>query len=65
MRREELKRVFCSAAVILMIFLTGSFSFAAQLGEIRATIQAKGQKWIADETSVFKLPGHEKKLRLG
>jgi C1A family cysteine protease len=66
MRGDNLVKIVLSVKIfILVILLTGSFSFAAPLTEIRAAIHARGHKWIAGETSVSRLSAHEKKLRLG
>lgn len=58
----------CFLLMVLIIFtivLTGSLAHANKLDEIKAAIERKGAKWIAGETSVSKLPDHQKKLRLG
>jgi C1A family cysteine protease len=53
------------AVLATILFFAGTASFAQELPEIQAAIKAKGQKWIARETSISKLPDNEKKLRLG
>jgi C1A family cysteine protease len=53
------------SATVLVSFLTGSFSFAAHLDDIRSLIAAKGHKWKAGETSVWKLSDEQKRLRVG
>jgi C1A family cysteine protease len=45
--------------------LFGTAAFAQDLSEIRASIKAKGKKWVAEETSVSILPETEKKMRVG
>lgn len=62
-------KLFCPLLLltvfILAFHLTGLFSFAATLDEIRTAIKKKGVNWIAKETSVSTLPDHEQNLRLG
>jgi C1A family cysteine protease len=66
MRRHGFPAFFLSlAVVILAICVAGSSSFAAHLDDVRQAIKAKEKKWVAEETSVSKLPDHEKKLRSG
>jgi hypothetical protein len=66
MKRDWVKRLFASFAFLaFVVVLTGSFSFAAPLDEIRAAIHQKGGRWIASDTSVSVLPDHEKRLRVG
>lgn len=63
---EKMERLFLSVTLLIaVISLNGSFAYANKLDEIKAAIDKKGAKWIAGETSVAKLPDHEKKLRLG
>ncbi len=53
-------------AVLWLVFVAGCIgSFAQDLSEIKASIKAKGQKWVAEETSVSVLPENEKKMRVG
>jgi C1A family cysteine protease len=59
------KKISLSAAIMSIVLLTGTASFGQSLDEIRNNIRAKGQKWIADETSISILPDNEKKRRLG
>jgi C1A family cysteine protease len=60
------KKMFLSGAILMVVlFLAGTMSFADELSDVQATIKAKGQKWIAGETPVSKLPDRERKLRLG
>jgi len=59
------KSISTIAVLATILFLAGTASFAQELPEIQAAIKAKGQKWIAGETSISKLPDNEKKLRLG
>ncbi|MBI4831846.1 MAG: fibronectin type III domain-containing protein [Candidatus Lindowbacteria bacterium] len=66
MRTNEWKKLFLSIAVVVsVILLTGAFSYAAQVDDVRAAIRAKGKKWTADETSVSKLSDHDRKLHVG
>jgi C1A family cysteine protease len=50
---------------LFLLPLFGSASFAQDLSQIKASIKANGQKWIAEETSISSLPEDEKKMRLG
>jgi hypothetical protein len=60
------KKMFLSGAILMVVlFLAGTMSFAGELSDVQATIKAKGQKWIAGETPVSRLPDRERKLRLG
>ena len=60
------KKTFLLGAILMVaFFLAGTMSFAGELSDIQAHIKAKGQKWIAGETSVSKLSDQERKLRLG
>ncbi len=54
-----------AAALTALMFLAGTTCFAQELADIQAAIKAKGKKWIAEETSISKLPDNEKKLRVG
>ena len=59
------KSISTIAVLATILFLAGTASFAQELPEIQAAIKARGQKWIAGETSISKLPDNDKKLRLG
>jgi C1A family cysteine protease len=62
----KLKKHFLLLTVfVFAIHLTGAFSFATNLDEIRIAIKEKGAKWIAGETSVSNLSDREKQFRLG
>ncbi len=66
MKRERSPKVILAAlCAVTVIISTGTQSFATDLDHIKAAIVAKGQKWTPTETSVSKLPDHEKRLRLG
>jgi C1A family cysteine protease len=47
------------------------FTFAAtvvhgqDLSEVKASIKSHGKKWVAEETSISRLPEYEKKMRMG
>ncbi len=58
-------RLKISGVLWLLIGSTGMGAFGQDVSEIQASIKAKGQKWIAEETSISKLPDNEKKMRLG
>ena len=47
-----------------IVFAT-PISYAQQIDEIRNAIKQKGQKWVAQDTSISILPDHEKVRRLG
>jgi C1A family cysteine protease len=60
------KKTFLLWAILMAaFFFAGTMSFAGELSDIQVHIKAKGQKWIAGETSVSKLPDRERKLHLG
>lgn len=59
------KRSFSFIVGMIAFLILSTAAFAQQLSEIQAAIKAKGQKWIAEETSVSILSDDEKKLRLG
>jgi C1A family cysteine protease len=62
--RSSYRRFFLKlSAVIWLLFGTGAF--AQDLSDIKASIRAKGRKWVAEETSMSKLPDNEKRMRLG
>ncbi len=50
--------------VVVDALLVGDRSFRIRLPQIQAAIKAKGQKWIAGETSISILPDNEKRMRL-
>ena len=51
--------------VFVVLSLTCSVSFAKKLDDLRAAIAHKRAKWTAEETSMSRLPDHEKRQRLG
>jgi C1A family cysteine protease len=59
------KKIFILVWLVFATFFSSFLSYAAELDEIRAAIQAKGAQWIAGETSVSKLPPEERKKLLG
>jgi C1A family cysteine protease len=59
------KTFLLGATLMAAFFFAGGMSFAGELSDVQAHIKAKGQKWVAGETSVSKLSDHERKLRLG
>jgi C1A family cysteine protease len=66
MVKKSLKKFILSLTIIFIVqLLTGSLSLAKQLDDIRAAIGHRGAKWTADETSISRLPDHEKRQRLG
>jgi C1A family cysteine protease len=59
---------FClkaSSIPFLLCCLVSSASFAQDLSEVKASIKAHGKKWLAEETSISKLPDNERKMRMG
>jgi C1A family cysteine protease len=63
---KSLKKSILSLIVVFIaLCLTGPSSLAKELDDIRAAITHKKAKWTADETSISRLPDHEKKQRLG
>jgi C1A family cysteine protease len=50
---------------LVAVLLLGSQVMADELAYIKQAIKAKGAKWEADETSVFKLSPEERKNKLG
>ncbi len=66
MRRDQLIKILLSLKIfLLLVFLAGSISLAADLEEIQMAIRARGHKWIAGETSVSRLSPDEKRMRAG
>jgi len=59
------KKIFILVWLVFATFFSSLLSYAAELDEIRAAIQAKGAQWIAGETSVSSLPPEERKKLLG
>jgi C1A family cysteine protease len=59
------KRGLLSVLAITFVLMAGPASFGQSLSDIRHNIKAKGQKWIAGETSISVLPDNEKKRHLG
>ena len=59
------KRIFTGLAILLAVAFAGSTAFANELDDIRAAIHERGAHWVAGDTSVSKLPHHERQLRLG
>jgi C1A family cysteine protease len=53
------------AIVVMVLSLTCPVSFARNLDDIRAAISHRRVKWTAEETSMSRLPDHEKRQRLG
>jgi C1A family cysteine protease len=66
-RTRTASRYLVSNLIILILLLASALAYADQkeLDEIRSAIKAKGGKWVADETSISKLPPNERKMRLG
>ena len=63
---RSLKKLILSLIVVFIaLCLTGPLSLAKELDDIRTAIAHKKKKWTADETSISRLPDHEKKQRLG
>lgn len=50
--------------IFLLLFISG-LTFAGELDEIKTAIKKQGAKWNAGDTSVSKLPPHERLRRLG
>jgi C1A family cysteine protease len=50
--------------IFFLLFFTG-LTFAGELDEIKAAIKKHEAKWIAGDTSVSKLPAHERMFRVG
>lgn len=65
MRETMKKALLLSTVPVFLALLTSSVSFGKELDEVRAAIQTRKAKWTADETSISRLPDHEKRLRLG
>lgn len=53
------------AATLLLGLASDSLASPRELKAVSAAIKAKGKRWLAQETSVSRLPGRERKLRLG
>jgi len=63
------KKILAIGALCVCVLLLGcAFSYAADLSElsdIRASIRARGLRWLANETSVSRLSPATRKMRLG
>ncbi len=59
------KRLFAGIVILLAVAFAGSTAVAHELDDIRAAIHERGAHWVAGETSISKLPQHERQLRLG
>ncbi len=59
------KRLFAGLVILLVVAFAGSTAVAHELDDIRAAIHERGAHWVAGETSISKLPQHERLLRLG
>jgi C1A family cysteine protease len=65
-----MKRFFSLKILVLLVMVfsivfTCALLFASELDDVKAAIASKHTKWIADETSISKLPAYERQLRLG
>jgi C1A family cysteine protease len=61
-----LKKYFILPVIVFLgaILLT-TFTHADELKNIQAAIQSSGARWVAEETSISKLPPQERRMRLG
>jgi C1A family cysteine protease len=59
------KRLLSGFAILLTVAFAGSAAFAHEIDDIRAAIHERGAHWVAGDTSISKLPHHERQLRLG
>jgi C1A family cysteine protease len=59
------KNVLSGFVILLAVVFAGSAAFAHELDDIRAAIHERGAHWVAGDTSISKLPHHERQLRLG
>ncbi len=59
------KQSLAGFIVLLVIVFAGTMAFAHELDDIRAAIKERGAHWVAGETSISKLPQHERQYRLG
>lgn len=49
----------------MLLIFSASSCFGSELEVIRKMQRAKGHRWIAGETTISRLPSHERKLRCG
>jgi C1A family cysteine protease len=54
-----------SVIVVSVMLSAGAASFSQSLSDIRNSIRARNQKWIAEDTSISILPDQERRRRLG
>ncbi len=54
---------FSAAATLFLLLFVSAWSFASELDDIQRAIHSKGAKWVAGETSVFRLPDAQRKIR--
>ncbi len=65
MKEKRLWKSLLSVCLVsALLSSTTGFAWANELDNIRAAIKAKGAKWTAGETSVFKLSPQERKMRV-
>ena len=66
MFKEKIKGACLIFTVFIFCSLTAHTACSAQpLEDIRSAIKEKGARWHADQTSIFQLADHEKKIRMG
>jgi C1A family cysteine protease len=66
MKKGLFRKKFLAGLIILLtVAFAGSTALAHELDDIRAAIHERDAHWVAGETSVSKLPQHERQLRLG
>lgn len=64
-RKSSREFIHVLTIVFVILCLTSSVSLAKQLDDLREAIAHKRAKWTAGDTSISRLPDHEKKQRLG
>jgi len=52
-------------ALIPLILVLATLSFADELAQIQSAIRVEGAGWTAGETSISRLPSQERRMRLG
>jgi C1A family cysteine protease len=65
MKTKGLKAVLALAIMLVMAVVAWSSCFADEIEDVRNVIRTKGHKWVAGETTLSRLPDHERKRRLG
>ena len=59
------KKIILGLLTGCLLIFVGGLAMAGELDDIKAAIKKHGAQWVAGETSVSKLPPHQRMMRLG